>query len=160
MTGPELIAAFLSDGSLLGLRPGSAVAEADRALAVDFVEEGGPGGALRRDYGLVELYFAGEPDRVLTGGSLELHRLPGDPALAAEWSAATGVDFAPYTAWSEVAGALAAAGLAEGDLERTTQGDYLEYRNPDIKVSVFVVDGEDGRDGWPGHGDLWSVSLG
>lgn len=126
MTGAEFIAAFLAAGSLRGLRPGSAVAEADLALPADFIEEGGPDGTLRRDYGLIELYFSGEPDPVLTGGSLELHRLPGDPALAAEWSAATGADFAPYTAWSEVAGALAAAGLAEGALERTTQGDYLE----------------------------------
>ncbi|MET9468613.1 hypothetical protein ABZY44_28250 [Streptomyces sp. NPDC006544] len=136
------------------------MAEADLALPVGFIEEDGPGGMLRRDYGLVELYFSGEPDRILTGGSLELHRLPGDPALAAEWSSATGVDFAPYTAWSEVKGALAAAGLAEAALECTTQGDYLEYRNPDTKVSVLVVDGEDERDDWPGHGDLWSVSLG
>nr|WSX49380.1 hypothetical protein OG409_10700 [Streptomyces sp. NBC_00974] len=160
MTGPEFIAAFLAAGSLRGLRTGSAVAQADLALPVDFIEEDGPGGMLRRDYGLIELYFSGEPDRVLTGGSLELHRLPGDPVLAAEWSSATGVDFAPYTAWSEVEGALAAAGLAVGALECTTQGDYLEYRNPDTKVSVLVVDGEDERDDWPGHGDLWSVSLG
>ncbi|WP_327304151.1 hypothetical protein OG730_11475 [Streptomyces sp. NBC_01298] len=64
------------------------------------------------------------------------------------------------TAWSEVAGALAAAGLAEGALVRTTQGDCLEYRNPDTKVSVLVVDGEDERDDWPGHAGLWSVSRG
>ncbi|MCJ0869130.1 hypothetical protein [Streptomyces sp. AP-93] len=160
MTGPEFIAAFLAAGSLRGLRPGSAVADADLALPVDFIEEEGAGGSLRRDYGLVELYFSGEPDPVLTGGSLELHRLPGDPALAAEWSSATGVDVAPYTAWSEVEGALAAAGLAAVALECTTQGDYLECRNPDTKVSVLVVDGEDERDDWPGHGDLWSVSLG
>lgn len=54
MTGPEFIAAFLAVGSLRGLRPGSAVAEADLALPVDFVEEAGPGGMLRRDYGLVD----------------------------------------------------------------------------------------------------------
>ncbi|WP_405488018.1 hypothetical protein [Streptomyces sp. NBC_00096] len=101
-----------------------------------------------------------EPDRVLTGGSLELHRLPGDPALAADWGSATGVDFEPYTAWSDVRGAIAAAGLDEAALECTAQGDYLEYRNPDTKVSVLVVDGEDERDAWPGHGDIWSVSLG
>lgn len=160
MTGAEFIAAFLAAGSLRGLRPGSAVAEADLALPVDFIEENDPGGMLRRDYGLVELYFSGEPTRVLTGGSLELHRLPGDPALAAEWSSATGVDFAPYTPWAEVKGAIATAGLDEAALECTPQGDYLEYRNPGTRVSVLVVHGEDERDDWPGHEDVWSVSLG
>ncbi|WP_329382564.1 hypothetical protein OG625_19730 [Streptomyces sp. NBC_01351] len=162
MTGAEFIAGFLATGSLLGLRPGAAPADVDRALKVGFMEErDGPGGSLRRDYGLLELYFTAGPHRLLTSGVLELHRLPCAPEMAAEWRSATGVDFAPYTAWSEVAEALPPSGQpAVLALEGTDPDDHLEYRNPADKVSVLVVGAEGERSDWPGHGDVWSVSFG
>ncbi|MFG2297746.1 hypothetical protein [Streptomyces sp. NPDC048603] len=167
MTGAEFIASLLADGSLLGLRAGDGPDAAERAVPVGFLDvEEAPGVSLRRDHGLLELSFSGGGDGTagwtLSSGMLQLHRLPEDPELAAEWREATGVDFAPYTAWSDVLAALAAGpGLQESAFERIDQGGYLEYRNPATRVSVLVVDDPDEeRDDWPGNGDVWSVSLG
>ncbi|MEV8531988.1 hypothetical protein [Streptomyces sp. NPDC051211] len=69
---------------------------------MEFVEvEDVPGRALRRDYGLLELYFSadGRAGWALTGGMLQVHRLAGEPELAAGWRRAVGADFAPSTAW-------------------------------------------------------------
>ncbi|MFJ9342618.1 hypothetical protein ACIRP0_25490 [Streptomyces sp. NPDC101733] len=160
MIGSEFIARLLATGEFHGLRPGASREEADRVIGVGFIaEEDGAGRSLRRDYGLVELCFSGGPDWVLTSGSLELHRIPGDPDVAGGWREAMGVDFAPYTEWDEVlrVHAAAAPGLGAA-MDRTDQGGFLEYRNPLTKVSVMVVEGEDERGDWPGHGDVWSVS--
>ncbi|MEV7611469.1 hypothetical protein [Streptomyces sp. NPDC089799] len=166
MTGAEFIAKLLADGSPLGLRAGDGPEAAERAVPVGFLDvEEVPGASLRRDHGLLELSFSGGGETAgwtLSSGVLELHRLPLDPGPGTEWREATGVDFAPYTAWSEVEAALAAVpGHPEPVLELIHQGGYLEYRNPASGVSVLVVDDPDEeRDEWPGNGDVWSVGFG
>jgi hypothetical protein len=114
----------------------------------------------RRDYGFVEIYFTGGPGAwVVTGWSLDLHRLCNNPGLVEEWRAATNVEFLPYTAWTELSEALHRIPGSPA-IECAEHGDYLQYRVPETKVSVFVMgDPDDERDTWPGHGDVWSVSM-
>ncbi|CAM5574418.1 hypothetical protein SANTM175S_08894 [Streptomyces antimycoticus] len=91
---------------------------------------------------------------------IELHRLAADDhGMAAEWRRDTGVEFPEYCSWSELKGELSRTpGVPELDLR--PQGGYLEYRAPETKVSVLVVDSEEGRDDCRGRGDVWSLSLG
>ncbi|KOU23408.1 hypothetical protein ADK52_18270 [Streptomyces sp. WM6372] len=160
MTGIEFLASFIRTGRLHGIGIGSTLAEVGRALpyrCVDVVDEGGA--SLRRDYGFVEFYFNPGSEWVMSGGSIELHRLANAPGRAARWGAGTGVDFTPYTAWADVREALSELPAAP-ELTVTAQGGFLEYRAETSCVSLLVVDDEEERRGrHVGHGDLWSAGL-
>ncbi|WP_327136229.1 hypothetical protein OG311_40030 (plasmid) [Streptomyces sp. NBC_01343] len=160
MTGIEFLASFITTGRLHGIGIGSTLAEVDRALPhrhVDVVGEGGV--SLRRDYGFVEFYFNPGQAWVMSGGSIELHRLANAPEPAARWAAGTGVGFAPYTAWAEVRQALTETPPVP-EFTLSDQGGFLEYRAEKSCASVLVVnDEEEERGHHPGHGDVWSVSL-
>ncbi|WP_328777219.1 hypothetical protein OHU17_33725 [Streptomyces goshikiensis] len=160
MTGVEFLTSFITTGRLHGIGIGSTLAEVDRALphhCVDVV--GGGGVSLRRDYGFVEFYFNPGEEWVMSGGSIELHRLANAPELAARWAAGTGVEFDPYTAWAEVREALSKTPQVP-EFTAGDQGGFLEYRAEKSCVSVIVVDDEEEqRDYQVGHGDVWSVSL-
>lgn len=160
MTGIEFLSSFIATGRLHGIGIGSTVGEADRALhhrCVDVVGE--DGASLRRDYGFVEFYFNPGEERLMSGGSIELHRLANAPELATQWSGSTGVEFSRYTAWADVQEALAEVSPAP-EFIVTDQGGFLEYRAEKSCVSVLVVDDEEEERGYhAGHGDIWSVSL-
>ncbi|GGS92318.1 MULTISPECIES: hypothetical protein [Streptomyces] len=160
MAGTAFLASFITTGRLHGIGIGSTLAEVDRALPhrrVDVVGEGGA--SLRRDYGFVELYFNPGDEWVVSGGSLELHRLANAPDQAARWAVGTGVAFDRYTAWADVRAALSRIPQAPA-LTPTGQGGFREYRAEASGVSVLVVDDADEKRGYhAGHGDVWSVSL-
>ncbi|MFJ3203006.1 hypothetical protein [Streptomyces sp. NPDC086989] len=161
MTGLEFLASFIKTGRLHhGIGIGSTLGEADRVLqhrCVDVVGEDGL--SLRRDYGFVELYFNPGEEWVMSGGSIELHRLANAPESAAPWAAGTGVEFTRYTAWADVREALSEVPPAP-EFTVTDQGGFVEYRAEASCVSVLVVDDEDDERGYhAGHGDVWSISL-
>ncbi|MFE2143464.1 hypothetical protein ACFXA3_17275 [Streptomyces sp. NPDC059456] len=161
MTGLEFLASFIRTGRLHhGIGIGSTLGEVDRALRHGCVDVVGTGGrSLRRDYGFVELYFNPGEEWVMSGGSIELHRLANAPETAAPWAASTGVEFARYTAWADVREALSQLPPVP-EFTRTDQGGFLEYRAETSCVSVMVVDdGEEERGYHAGHGDVWSVAL-
>ncbi|MFD7394742.1 hypothetical protein ACFV60_06840 [Streptomyces virginiae] len=159
MTGIDFLASFLRTGRLHGIGIGSTLGEVDRAIRhrfVDVVDEAGE--SLRRDYGFVEFYFNPGDEWVMSGGSIELHRLASGPDLAREWARTTGVEFPRHIAWADVREEL---GRVPGAPELTVgdQGGFLEYRATASNVSVIVVDDEEERGYHAGHGDVWSVSL-
>jgi hypothetical protein len=150
--GLQLCASLLVEGRVLGVGLGASASEIDRAFRSAYVEELSKGGAdARRDYGLIELSLTKRSEWVLAGATLQLDRLPGNPDLH--------FAFPRYTAWREVEECFLSAspGVA---LQCVQQGGFLEYRNPDAKVSVFVVEDGTERSEWPGHGDVWSIALG
>lgn len=161
-TGIEFLASFVRTGRLHGIGIGSTLDEVGRAVRhrfVDVVDEGGE--SLRRDHGFVELYFNPVPGGgwVMSGGSVELHRLAPGHGAAQEWARTTGVGFPRHVAWETLRAELArvpgAPELTVGD-----QGGFLEHRAAASGVSVIVVDDEEEERGChPGHGDVWSVSL-
>ncbi|MEV6128088.1 hypothetical protein AB0M05_14860 [Streptomyces violaceusniger] len=162
MNGISFMASFIATGRLYGVGVGSSIGEVDQALKVDFIDVVDEEyGMLRRDYGFVELYFSGGPGKwSMTSGMIELHRLAADDqGMAAEWRRDTDVEFPEYCSWSELREELSQTPDAP-DLDLRPQGGYLEYRAPETKVSVLVVDNQEERDDCPGHGDVWSVSLG
>ncbi|MFB7178216.1 hypothetical protein ACFCYI_10970 [Streptomyces sp. NPDC056257] len=162
MTGMEHLASFTATGRLHGIGIGSTLGEVDQAFPhrfVDVVDEGGT--SLRRDYGFVEFYFnfdRGE-EWVMSGGSLELHRLASGHDMARTWARATGVTFPRHVAWADLREALAGVPGAPA-FEVTDQGGFLEYRAAASHVSVIVVDdAEEERGCHVGHGDVWSIGL-
>ncbi|MFD8480396.1 hypothetical protein [Kitasatospora sp. NPDC059673] len=107
MNGTAFLASVIATGRLHGIGIGSPIADVGRAFRsawIDDVVEAGV--SLRRDYGLVELYFNG-PEWTVVGGSVELHRLATVAGLAEEWRKAEGIEFSEYLPWSEVETALA-----------------------------------------------------
>lgn len=160
VTGIEFLASFLRTGRLHGIGIGSTLGEVDRAVRhrfVDVVDE--EGRSLRRDYGFVEFYFNHGDAWVMSGGSIELHRLASGPDGAEDWARTTGVEFPRYVGWGDVRDALARVPGAP-ELEVGDQGGFLEYRAAASHVSVIVVDDEEEERGYhAGHGDVWSVSL-
>lgn len=163
MTAAAYIAALITTGRLegAGISLGASVADLDMTVPVSHVQDSDPDDAwTRRDYGLLEVSLSGGPRPVLTGATLELHRLATHPSLADEWEQIMGVRLPRYTAWTDIAAVLGGQPLS-ARLDRVEQGGFTEYRAPDTRVSVLVVNepGEE-RDDWPGHGDVWSVALG
>ncbi|PWK74809.1 hypothetical protein BCL76_101543 [Streptomyces sp. CG 926] len=160
MTGIEFLASFLRTGRLHGIGIGSTLAEVDRAFRhrfVDVVDEAGK--SLRRDYGFVEFYFNPGDEWVMSGCSVELHRLASGPDMAEGWARTMGVEFPRYVAWEAVREELARVPGAP-ELTVADQGGFLEYRAAAAHVSVIVVDDEEEERGYhAGHGDVWSVSL-
>ncbi|MGW6980198.1 hypothetical protein ACWGE1_12210 [Streptomyces sp. NPDC054932] len=160
VTGIDFLASFLRTGRLHGIGIGSTLGEVDRAIRhrfVDVVDEEGE--SLRRDYGFVEFYFNPGDEWVMSGGSIELHRLASGRGMAREWARTTGVGFPRHVAWADVREEL---GRVPGAPELTVgdQGGFLEYRAAASNVSVIVVDDEEEERGsHVGHGDVWSVSL-
>ncbi|GAB2584559.1 hypothetical protein GCM10027168_16650 [Streptomyces capparidis] len=160
--GAAFLAGVVATGRIHGVGIGSSLEEVARALPADYVDVADAEDSLRRDFGFVELYLSGGPAWTVTGGSVELHRLAGDDSGMAEaWRRATGVAFPGYCSWAELREELSSRADAPA-LEPHRQGGYREFRAPRTKVTVLVVDDEDEdrEDGWPGHGDVWSVSLG
>ncbi|MEV6583199.1 hypothetical protein AB0M92_34145 [Streptomyces sp. NPDC051582] len=160
MTGIEFLASFITTGRLHGIGIGSTLGEVDGALRHRYVDVVGEGGvSLRRDYGFAEFYFNPGEEWVMSGGSIELHRLANAPESAARWAESTGVEFDRYTAWADVREAL--SGVAPvPEFTVSDQGGFLEYRAESSCVSVLVVDDDEEERGYHvGHGDVWSVSL-
>lgn len=160
VTGIEFLASFLRTGRLHGIGIGSTLGEVDRAIRhrfVDVVAEEGE--SLRRDYGFVEFYFNPGDEWVMSGGSIELHRLASGWDMAKEWARTMGVEFPRHVAWEDVRDELARVpGAPEPKV--SDQGGFLEYRAEASDVSVIVVDDEEEERGYhAGHGDVWSVSL-
>ncbi|MER7825671.1 hypothetical protein ABTX85_24285 [Streptomyces sp. NPDC096097] len=160
MNGIAFLASFLRTGRLHGIGIGSTLGEVDRAVRhrfVDVVDEQGE--SLRRDHGFVEFSFNPGEEWVMSGGSIELHRLASGPDMARGWARTMGVEFPRYVAWADVREEL---GRLPGAPELTVgdQGGFLEYRAAASGVSVIVVDDEEEERGYhAGHGDVWSVSL-
>ncbi|WP_317443220.1 hypothetical protein [Streptomyces collinus] len=160
MTGLQLCATLMATGRIFGVGIDSSVSEVDQALRGEYVEELSDGGVdARRDYGWIEISLTKREQWVLVGATLELHRLSGNADLIRDVLSESGVAFEGYTSWLELKEQfLSSAG--DSSLQCMQQGDYMEYRNPDVKVSVFVVNDETERDEWPGQGDVWSIALG
>ncbi|WP_421107836.1 hypothetical protein [Streptomyces sp. NEAU-S77] len=162
MDGISFLVDLIVTGRLHGIGCGASIEEVDQAVKVDFIEvEDEEYETLRRDYGFVELYFSGGPGKwVMTSGMIELHRLAADDeGMVAEWYRNMGVEFSEYHSWGELREKLSQTPDAP-TLELRRQGDYLEYRALETKVSVTVVDDQGERDECPGQGDIFSVSFG
>ncbi|MFF4230983.1 hypothetical protein [Streptomyces sp. NPDC001820] len=160
MTAIQLIASFVATGRLHGVGIGSTLSEVDQAIRSDFIDVVDESGlSLRRDYGFVEFYFNPGPEWVMSGGSIELHRLASGYERAEKWRQNMNVHYPQYLTWKELREELSRI----PDLPPLTvkdQGGFLEYRAAATKVSVIVNDDHEERDDWVGHGDVWSVSLG
>jgi hypothetical protein len=160
VTAIQLIASFVATGRLHGVGIGSTLSEVDQAIRSDFVDVVDESGlSLRRDYGFVEFYFNPGPDWVMSGGSIELHRLASDNERAEKWRRNMNVDFPQYMTWEELREELSRIPNSP-PLTVIDQGEFLEYRAAETKVSVIVNNDHEERDSWVGHGDVWSVSLG
>ncbi|MFI0818132.1 hypothetical protein ACH4TX_16660 [Streptomyces sp. NPDC021098] len=161
MDGISFLADLITTGRLHGIGPGASIEEVGQAVKAVFIEVVDEDhGMLRRDYGFVELYFSGGSGKwVMTGGTIETHRLAADgEGMAEEWRREMGVDFPACCSWAELRDELSrTSGVPEFD--RVRQGGYLEYRARETNVSVFVVDDRAERDHWPGRGDVWSVGF-
>ncbi|AGS69417.1 hypothetical protein [Streptomyces collinus] len=160
MTGLKLCATLLATGRIFGVGIDSSVSEVDQALRGEYIEELGDSGVdARRDYGWIEISLTKREQWVLVGATLELHRLSENADLIRDVLSESGVAFEGYTPWLELKEQFLSS-APDSSLQCTQQGDYMEYRNPDVKVSVFVVNDDTERDEWPGHGDVWSIALG
>ncbi|MFF7715640.1 hypothetical protein [Streptomyces sp. NPDC007988] len=76
---------LVTTGRLCGAGPGSALAEVGAAVRGPFVDDvDAAGQCLRRDHGVVEFSFNAEGAQwVMSGMTLQLHRLAGNPGPGA-----------------------------------------------------------------------------
>ncbi len=161
MTGVDFLAHILATGTLHGVGIGADLAAVDAAMPeehVDVVDEEDV--SLRRDYGLIEVFFNDGPDWRVVGASVEIHRLASVTSRGKKLRLSHGVVFPKYVLWREIEAALAKLPDAPVLEVRTDQDGYAEYRSAAGRVSAMVVDSGEGRHGGPGQGDVFSVALG
>lgn len=115
---------------------------------------------LRRDYGLFEATFAGEPAWRCSSIIVEVHRLASTEDVAGEMSQVEGLDLPSYIPWADVREALNVSGTLMPVRQSGRDGDYEVFRVPGSAVTVHVMaDSESRRSVFPGPGDVWSISL-
>ncbi|MER6223560.1 hypothetical protein ABT189_23880 [Streptomyces sp900105755] len=163
MTGAEFIARVLSTGSFLGFGIGDSPEAADSVLPLSYADDftgRRNSRTLRRDYGLFEVTYGGDPDWVCQAISLEVHRLLHLPDLREEVHERLGVRFEPFTSWTDV----------QREYERIPGSGALEViegspgyrilRKRSVGASVHVLDDPGAvRGEFPGHGDVWSLEI-
>lgn len=161
MTGLEVCIGLMVTGRIFNVGLGSVMSDIDRAIPLTYVEEIDEiGRGARRDYGLIEVSLVKDNnDWILTAFTLELHRLSGSADLQGEVRSDAGVSFQRYMPWAQLEEKFSTV-AHDASLQAVRQGDFLEYRNEDAKVSAFVVNDNTERGEWPGHGDVWSISVG
>ncbi|MFI1397566.1 hypothetical protein [Streptomyces sp. NPDC020681] len=158
MQAIPFLVSFITTGRLHGLGIGSTLTQVDEAIHCTFFDDSGDEGLyLRRDYGFVEFSFNPGREWVMTGASIELHRLVSGHEMAEKWRERMNVDFPSHLSWDDLHDALSRDPWFP-HLTVKDQGGFLEYRAAATDVSVIVND-DDGEHGWPRQGDVWSVSL-
>ncbi|MFJ2777929.1 hypothetical protein [Kitasatospora sp. NPDC087315] len=163
MIGAEFIAETLSSGTVFGLGVGARLRDVESAIHLDHVDDvqGRRGKRLmRRDYGLLEVTFGGEPDWECRWISVEVHRFSTSPDLIGEARELMGVEFSQYTAWSDVQCEFNR--LADGALIQSpiVQHGYKVFRSRGLGLTVQVVDDRECiRGDFPGFGDVWSIEV-
>jgi hypothetical protein len=151
---------LVTTGRLCGVGPGSSLAEAGAAVRGPFVDDVDASGlCLRRDHGFAEFSFNAEgAEWVMSGMTLQLHRLAGNPGLARRCRDALGIAFPPTVVWPDLRASLSAQSAAECAAV-VDQGGFIEhrYRGPVAHASVLVHD----EDHPPAlrRGDVWSVDV-
>jgi hypothetical protein len=94
----------------------------------------------------------------MSGMTLQLHRLAGNPGLARRCRDAHGIAFPPTVVWPDLRASLSAQSAAECAAV-VDQGGFIEhrYRGPVAHASVLVHD----EDHPPAlrRGDVWSVDV-
>ncbi|MEU8844468.1 hypothetical protein AB0D97_36125 [Streptomyces roseus] len=163
MMAARALAETVISGSFMGVRPGVKLAEVQQLLPFKYVEEihGRRRGsrAMRLDYGLLEVTFGNEPDWTCRSLQVEVHRLAGSPAICEEARALAGLEFAPYTPWSDVKGQLDVLGY-DHTINASTSPGYQVFGLTESGVSLRVVnDVSCPRGEYPGHGDIWSLEI-
>ncbi|MFI6682441.1 hypothetical protein [Streptomyces sp. NPDC050485] len=163
MNGQEFIARAIETGSVFDFSIGGKLALVEKKITLDYIEEiQGRRGArtLRRDYGLFEATFGDESEWVCRSIILELHRLASMPDLADKIRELTGVDLAPYTAWTDVEDELQRLASRQPFDPSTVTQEYRTYRSRKTGATVHVIDDPSSERGvYPGYGDVWSLDI-
>ncbi|MFJ6946669.1 hypothetical protein ACISU4_18795 [Streptomyces wuyuanensis] len=151
---------LVTTGRLCGVGPGSSLGGAGAAVRGPFVDDVDTSGqCLRRDHGFVEFSFNPEgAGWVMSGMTLQLHRLAGNPGLARRFRDAVGVALPRTVPWPDLRASLSAERAAESPAV-VDQGGFIEhrYRGPDVHASVLVND--DDHPPALRRGDVWSVDV-
>ncbi|WP_329611697.1 hypothetical protein [Kitasatospora herbaricolor] len=157
------MAQILSSGKIFGIGIGAQLHDFEQAIGFDHVDDvqGRQGRRLmRRDYGLLEVTFDGEPGWKCRWISVEVHRFSRSIGLIEEVRELTGVDFSQYTPWADVQREFERLVPCVSIQPPIIQGGHQEFHLRDLGVTVQVVhDRKYMRGDFPGFGDIWSIGL-
>ncbi|MBB5867527.1 hypothetical protein F4553_000906 [Allocatelliglobosispora scoriae] len=145
-------------GLILGIGRGSTMQEVEDSLGGDYLDDHGDG-FIRRDYGLLEITFLDRNGWSCGFIIVEVHRLAGDrslvpPAIEARYGPLPArLTAGPYFT------ALTKRGFGPERVADDSASDYLRYVIPATECVIDVVDDPQDVVGWPGFGEVWSLSL-
>lgn len=112
---------------------------------------------MRRDYGLIEIFFVRHAAKWRsTGFSLQIHRLnQGESVVPAPLSRRYG-NFRSRVKFEDLHNSILQTGSEVEELERV--GECRHYKLPRSNASIYVVDEADA--GLPvAYGDVWSINV-
>jgi hypothetical protein len=159
VTDLDLYVDALVSGQVLGVAAGATDGEVARALGADFLDDVGKK-RMRRDYGLVELYFQREGGEWRCAGiTLQVHRLTevGVDMVPAPLAARYGA-FRPVVPFAAVADAVRAGGRELA--LRSVTADFGQFLLPGTGshlTAARVPADDDAAE--PVFSEVWSIEL-
>ncbi|WP_330287702.1 hypothetical protein [Streptomyces sp. NBC_00576] len=143
MSAADELSRALVTGTFLGVGAGSPLAEVENRLGVGVRQIHGrkPNRFLRVDFGLVEVTFDGESERLCRWLTIHLHRLDDVPGMAVEVLERYDLDFSGAVTWGQLSAEVRHA--AEPVVPPTVEGlrppvAPLRYRIPTVKATVHL----------------------
>lgn len=140
MNGSDFIAQIACSAQVLGISGGVGLAEVTAKLGAGDVEEvhGRRKGRrlLRRDCGLFEVTFDGEPEWLSVWITMEVHRAASRPELRKEAIDRFGLQLARYTPWEQVKDRMS----REVDLSRLEECEFQPgYRSYSVNEGKSII---------------------
>lgn len=146
-----------------GVSTGADLADVTAALGTEYIDDSyGRQGSriLRRDYGLFEATFVGEPKWICKSITVEVHRAAPHPELVEEVLERHRLNFPRYTTWEEVKHELLNLVDAVEIVEIEPQAGYKSFSVDGGKTKIYIVsNSEYGRGDLPGDGDVWKIEM-
>lgn len=156
MTDLDLYVEAATRAEVAGAILGVDVSQWGEALGDDCVEDVRKS-RMRRDYGLIEIFFERHAATWRsTGLSLQIHRLnQGESVVPAALSRQYG-NFRSQVKFEDLRNSILQAGSDVEELERV--GGHRHYKLPRSNASIYVVDEADS--GLPvAYGNVWSINV-
>lgn len=158
MTDLDFYLDALLSGQVLGVAVGVTADEVERALGDDFVDDVRKK-RMRRDYGLVELYFHGvDGEWTCSGSTIQVHRLAetGADAVPATITGRYG-EFRPVVRFAELADALRARADGRTPVRDALTDEFGHFHLPGTGSHLTAAREAGATD--PVFGAVWSIEL-
>ncbi|MEV0781255.1 hypothetical protein [Streptomyces sp. NPDC050428] len=158
MNDLEFYANGVIRNNVAGVRLEAGPTEWEAALGNDFIDVVEKSD-MRRDYGLMEIFFTRTEAWECTGLTFQLHRLAwGTDGMIPHTLSERYGEFSQHVPFEKIRSLLSRGGYEIDEDSSETHGEYIRYRVPGTFASILVI-AEPITSEPHERGSVWSISL-